>query len=690
MNRPSLLAGLALLALALPVQAQYPKTPPAPGPLKPAPFPPFQEAVLPNGLRIVVVENHKQPVVSLSLAFAAGGSFDPGGKEGLADMMAGLLTKGAGKRTAEQIAEAIEGAGGALNAGAGTDFLNVNASVLTPSLPLAFELMGDVILRPAFADKEVELLRTQTLSGLEVEKSQPAAIAARALRRAVYGGHPYGRGPLPASVKALTRADIVAFHRDRLRPSGALLVITGDVTLAQARRLAVQALQGWLGVPKAAPVWKSPPVRTKTELVLVHRPGSVQSNILVGNLGTTPTDPRNYALTVASKVLGGGSDSRLFAILREEKSWTYGAYSSVSRRKAAGSFVASAEVRTEVTDSALAEMMHQLRRMSAEPVPAAELDNAKGALIGGFPLSIETADQVAGAVSDQKLYGLPADYVQTYRVKLGAITTEQVTAAAKAFIRPDAAVIVVVGDGAKIYDLIKGTAPTTIVDVDGKTLVPTDLIAKVGALPIDLAALSPRQDSLAILVQGNQLGALTATLEKTATGFRYVEGTRIGGFLEQNTVVLTDSMFQPLSVKQTGKVQGQETKIDVAFEKGRAKGNATTPGPQGIKAVEVDATFAPESMEENLVQAVLPALPWADGAKWTFNLFATGSGETRLSTLAVTGRETVTVPAGTAECYKAELTGGPQTAHFWVTTTAPHRLMKLTIVGAPIEMVRVK
>jgi hypothetical protein len=247
-----------------------------------------------------------------------------------------------------------------------------------------------------------------------------------------------------------------------------------------------------------------------------------------------------------------------------------------------------------------------------------------------------------------------------------------------------------VGDGARIYDLIKGIAPTTIVDVDGKPLTPADLVPKVAALPIRLDALIAHQDSLAIMIQGNQLGVLTSSLERGTDFIRYVESTRLGGFVDQRTEVVTNARFEPVSVKQSGKVQGQETKIDVMFAGGRAKGSASTPGPQGLKTVDVDATVPPGSIEENLVQPVLPALPWADGAKWTFNLFATGSGESKQATITVVGKEMVTVPAGTAECYKAEFTGGPQTVHFYVTTAAPYRLMKLTIVGAPIEMVRVR
>ncbi len=680
----------ALVGTSMTAAAQeLPKTPPAPLPLTPAPFPPFQEAVLPNGLRLLVVENRKQPIVSISLSFPGGNRYNDAGKEGLADMVAGLLTKGAGARGAEQISDAIEGAGGSLGAGAGSDFLTIGATVLTPSLPLAFELVADAVVRPSFAESEVELLRTQTLSGLQVQLSQPGAIADRAFRRGLYGAHPYGALATPASVRAITRADLTAFHGARIRPSGALLVLAGDVNLATARRLAASAFKGWTGTPAIAAAPALPPVRTAAELILVHRPGSVQSNLLVGNLAFPPTDQRWYAARVANKVLGGGADSRLFMILREQKSWTYGAYSDLERRQSVGSFVANAEVRTEVTDSALAEMLLQLRRIGSEPVPATELDAAKGALVGSYPLTIQTADQVASAVTNARLLGLPADFVQTYRVRLGAVTAAEAAAAARAAIRPAEAVIVVVGDGQKIYDRIKGFAPTRIVDAEGRPLTPDDLNPKATALDFDLAALVPRRDSLAILVQGNQLGWLRGVLEKTPEGLRYIEDTRIAGMVQQTTTLDMDAKAGMKHVVQSGTVQGVAAAINVTFEAGRAKGNASTPGQDGtIKTIAIDTVFAPGTLDDNAVQALLPAFRWAPSAKWTFQVLSTGQGEFRTMTLAVTGVETLTVGGTSIECYTVELAGGPQTVNFWISTAAPHRLMKLTVAGAPLEMIR--
>ena len=240
--RPTLLT-LALVAAAGTLSAQdFPTRPPAPMPVKAAQFPPFQEATLPNGLRLLVVENHKLPVISVQLAFPAGGTYDPNGKVGMADMVAGLLTKGAGKRTADEFSAAIEGIGGSISASADPDFMTIGANFLTADAEFGMGLMADAALHSSFAATEVELSRTQTLSALQLEQSQPEAIAARFFAKGLYGAHPYGRRPDPASVKAITQADLTAFQATRLRPSGALLVFAGDISLAKA--LATSAFAG--------------------------------------------------------------------------------------------------------------------------------------------------------------------------------------------------------------------------------------------------------------------------------------------------------------------------------------------------------------------------------------------------------------------------------------------------------------
>ena len=690
--RGAALLGIALLALApRGAAAQFPTTPPAAAPVRPAAFPPFQEFTLANGVRVVLVESHRDPVVAFRLTLPAGRLYSPAGKEGTADMVAALLTKGAGGRSADSIAAAIEGAGGSLSGSAGPDFLNLSGSVLSNAAPLAFQLLGDAVARPTFPEAEVELLRTQTLSALQLEQSQPGAIANRAFNAGLYGDHAYGRVATPASVRAVTRADLLAFQQARLRPRGALLVVAGDITAAQLRELAERSMAGWSGYPAPAPALKAPPARPRTEIVLVHRPGSVQANLVVGNLTTGPADPTRYAATVANKLLGGGTDARLFDILREKKGWTYGAYSNLTRPRGTGAFSATAEVRNEVADSALVELLAQLRRVRSEPVPAAELDNAKNALVGSFPLTVETAQQIAEQVATVKTLGLPANYLQTYRTRLSAVTGPELQRVVRSYVRPEQALVVAVGDGTKLYERLRAIAPVRLVDPQGNALTPADLAPRATPVALDLSRLVARRDSFAILANGNPLGHSLGTVERTADGWTLTgETTIMGGMVRQKGTLVTDAALVPRRLTQDGSVQGTPVKAEVSFAGGRATGTATDVGPQGAKAVTVDATLPAGTLDESAIGTALPLMAWSPTSRYTVNAFSAAKNAVRPLTLAVTATEQVTVPAGSFQAYRVEQTGGEQALTYWVTTAAPHRVVKIGFVGQPIEVVLVK
>jgi predicted Zn-dependent peptidase len=423
----------------------------------------------------LVVEHHELPIVSLSLALPAGTRYDPAGREGMAEVTAELLTKGTTTRSADAIAATIEGVGGSLTAHTDPDVLILGTTVLREHLQIAFDLVSDVVLHATFPDAELELARTRTLSALRLERSRPDAVAERMFAAELYGRHPYGRHASEASVNAITAADVRGFAAARMRPRGALLVLAGDVTLDDARALALDALASWSGGPSPAAAPAAPPAATPTDILLVHRPGSQQSTMMVGNLVQRPGDSLYHASVLANRVVGGGVDSRLFLILREAKGWTYGAYTRLVRRHDRGYFLARAAVRTAVTDSALAELLVQLRRIRNEPVPPAELDGAKGFLIGSFPREIETPQQIAAQVTSVKLLGLGEAYLREYRERLAAVTEAGVTRAARHTIHPDSSVIVVVGDGREVYQGLRAIAPVRLVDVDGQPLTVEEL-----------------------------------------------------------------------------------------------------------------------------------------------------------------------------------------------------------------------
>jgi zinc protease len=671
---------------------QYPTEPPPPMPLTRLGFPPFREARLGNGLTVVLVENRKLPIVSIQLSIPTGSVHDPSGKQGVASMAGDLLTKGTATRSADEIAAAIEGAGGSLTASSGEDFFTLAATVLADGVDLAFALIGDVLTRATFPDDEIELTRRRVLSALEVERSQPEAVADRFFVRALFGDHPYGARETPASIRAITADDIRAFARTHLHPRGALLVVAGDLDLGRLRRLANAHLGAWRGnVP--ARTYGEPPLPRATEILLVHRPGSEQSNIVIGNLGLRPRSADYYAATVANRVLGAGADARLFLILREQKGWTYGAYSNLSRRYDIGPFEATAEVRTAVTDSALRELLHQLRRIGTETIPDSELTAAKGYLTGVFPLTIETPQQIAGQVATQKRLGLGDDYLEKYRDRIAAVTAAQARAAAARLIRPDSAVIVVVGDGAKIYDGLAAIGPVRIIDPEGAPLTVDDLAPAAGMLALDPAQLAPRRDSLQILIQGNPMGSQTVEITAGPDVVVVVERTMIPlmGMNQETRVEMSAATLALLAVDQTGQIGPQTAETHVVVDGDRITGRAQTPQPGGQpKVAEIDTVLPAGTIEANQLTVVVPALALAEGASFAVSVFDASEGSLKPYAIRVEGTETITVPAGSFEVFKVVVTGGPFPTAMHVTQATPRRIVRLELVGQPFVMELVK
>lgn len=694
--RASLLTSLALAALATvvggtAVQAQYPTRPPAPLPRAELPFPPFVEFELENGLRVVLVQSEKQPVLSLRLSVLGGSLYDPEAKSGTADLVAGLLTKGAGSRTAEQVAQTIERVGGSLAASAGADFLTIESSVLSTDRDLAVELMADALLRPSFPSSELELLRTQTLSALALARSQPDAIAERIFAGAVYGEHPYGRRATEESVRAVTREDLLQFHRDRVRPAQGLLVMAGAIDSTEAHRLAQGAFGAWAGRGAATPPARPAPQRALTEILLVDRPGSVQSNIVVGNTTWLPTDTRGYAMALANQILGGASDSRLFTILREEKGWTYGAYSGAVRTRGIGTWSATAEVRTEVTDSALVEMLRQMRRMALERVPAEEFTRQQQTLIGRFPLQTETAAQVAQQVATSRLLGLATDYVQTYRERIEAVSPEAVQATARSGMRADAALIVVVGDGAALRESLERIAPVTVLTPDG-TPRGTDTVAG-GAVPlrVERERMRAGTDSFTVLVQGQEFGYQVTELRRSLDGWEYVEQSTLGPIIQQRTSVEFSDALVMRSTEQGGRFQGNDLRLSVRYRDGRASGEGVTPGAQGMQNVRYEGVVVPpDVIDDNLLLGLLSYVAWAPDATFTAAIFASGKGVVERRTFRVAAEEVISVPLGTFAAYRVEYEGGEAPGTYWIESKLPHRVLKFGPAGVPLEIVRVR
>jgi zinc protease len=465
--RAATAAAAALLAAACAVAAvraaAVPKSPPPPQPLRELRFPPFAERTLGNGLRLIAIERHTEPEVSLRLMLPAGRLYEPRAKAGLAGATAELLTEGTAGRTAQQIAAAIDGVGGTLDAGSGTDFAYVSASVTSDQLDLALELLTDVVLHPGFPAAELERWRRQSLSSLELQRANPGYLANVAFQRLVYGMHPYGApaGGTPESVRGLTRDDLVAFHREHFRPDGAILAVVGDFRPAPALAAVERAFGGWAkGGAAPRPPALELPAHQGRRVVVIDKPDAVQTQIRVGQAALAYADPDFFTAEVYGTVLGGGSFARLFQEIRIKRGLAYGAYCRFAKQLVGGSFEVSTSTKTASTVEALQLTLAELAGMGAAPPPAVELEEAKAYLNGAFPLEIESAGDVASRVLTALGQGRDRAFLDTYRDRISAVTAAGVQRFGRTRIQPDRSVVVLVGNAAAFGpDLAKQLGP---------------------------------------------------------------------------------------------------------------------------------------------------------------------------------------------------------------------------------------
>ncbi|HJR09420.1 MAG TPA: pitrilysin family protein [Pyrinomonadaceae bacterium] len=433
--------------------------PPAPLAPRPLNLPVPEETVLANGLRVVFVENTRLPFVTYRLAFRTGDAHDPPALPGLTDILTGMLNEGTQTRTSRQIADAVARIGATLGAGASSDNTTIAASALSQFNDEILELMADITLRPSFPEDELELTKQNALQNLIAQRGQPSFLANEQLSRVIYGEHPYSViSATPESIAAMSRDDLVRFHRRRLIPNNAVLVVGGDIRREAALARIEELFGAWQQGEAEATEFPAPPARERRAIYLVDRPGSAQSNIVIANLGLTRTDPDYFPALVMHTILGANASSRIFMNLREDKGYTYGAYTSLDTRRSAGTFRATAEVRTPVTGASLKEFFYELERIRDEVVTEKELRDAQSYLTGIFPIRLETLDGLIDQLIQIKMHDLPDDYLQTYRERVSAVTREEVQRVARRFVTPDRAVIVIVGDADELTGQIKDYA----------------------------------------------------------------------------------------------------------------------------------------------------------------------------------------------------------------------------------------
>jgi zinc protease len=414
-------------------------------------LPPVHRSTLGNGLEIIIVERRDLPVVDVQVVVRTGAAHDPCHQAGRAYLTADLLTEGTASRSAFQISRDAEFLGASLHARASWDYSAAALHVLTPRLDPALELLADVLLNPAFNEADFERKQQERLHSIRQEDAEPRIIASRTFAAAVYGEHPFGvpAAGVTRTIEQLTVRDLREVHHATFRADNAFVVVCGDVDAPDAADRIERLLGSWDRRPDDRPLPDpiSPPAAAAPRGIhIANRPDASQSELRVGHAGPPRNTADYHALHVLNTVLGGAFTSRLNMLLRQVKAYTYGAGSSIAFRRDGGPVLASTAVATAATADAVRDIAGELRRLTEEPVPAAELARAQRYIVLGLPRTFETTGDVAEHVSEIALYGLAHDYYERYGERIHGVTAEDVLDSAQRWLRPDELVVAVAGD----------------------------------------------------------------------------------------------------------------------------------------------------------------------------------------------------------------------------------------------------
>jgi predicted Zn-dependent peptidase len=417
----------------------------------------YEKFTLKNGLQVFVVEDHKLPMVAYSLTL----DIDPvyeGEAAGYVSLAGDLMRSGTTNRPKAEIDESIDFIGATLN----TYAQGIYGRSLKKHNETLLELMADVLLNPTFPQEELEKSLKQMETAIQAEKNEPSAIANNIASVLRYGPEdPYGEVVSEKNLTNITTHHLKTYHQTYFRPNVAYLVIVGDINVKEAKKQANKYFGQWEKAEVPQHQYTNWPAYEAPKVAIANRDGANQSTIMVTHtIPMTPGHPNAIKASVMNQILGGGSfNTRLFQNLREDKAYTYGAYSRLSSDKRIGYFSASAQVRTSVTDSAIHEILYEMERMQTELVPAEDLELIKNMMTGNFSRSLEDPQTIANFALNIERYNLPADYYRTYLEKVAAVSAEDVMAMAKEYLNPEKAVILAVGEADKIEAVMRGFSP---------------------------------------------------------------------------------------------------------------------------------------------------------------------------------------------------------------------------------------
>ena len=468
----ALVISVANLVVLAQGQLDRTKTPP-PGATPVLHVPTWTKTQLANGATLLVSERHNLPLVSFSITFVGGSNqFEPAARHGVAAMTASMLSEGTTTKTGDQLSDALQLLGTGVGANVSAEDGSISFVSTAKNFDATLAILSDMMLNPTFPAEALERLRGRTLVNLTQAKDQPVVVGAQVFAKVLYGSeHPYGQRTTETSVKAITRDDVMAFHKAYYQPGRAIITVVGDTTTAKAKGAVEKALAAWSkGGDKPSFDYPKLPELQPAKIYLVDKPGAAQAVFNIGLPGPPRNTPDYFALQVLNTILGGQFQSRLNANIREQKGYSYGVNSNFGFGRGPGAFRAGGSIFIAKTDAALIEFMKELKGIVGEkPITDEEIKTAKESLIQGLPQRFASVFAISNAITSLVVQGLPDDYYQTYANNVSAVTKDDLLRVAKKYIDLNHLAIVIVGDRSVVEGPLKATgiAPITMIDIEG-------------------------------------------------------------------------------------------------------------------------------------------------------------------------------------------------------------------------------
>ncbi len=424
---------------------------------------PYKKLVLKNGMTVLLMEQHKVPLVSVNYIVRSGAVTDPAGKEGLASLTAGLLRKGTKTRTADQVSESLDFIGASYSAGASLDYSSGRAEFMKKDAVNGLDIVADLLMNPVFPEAEVKKMLAQRIDGIKAGKDQAQRVISEYYYSYLFGTHPYGR-PTNGDEKSLatiTRDDVVKFHQAAYTPANTIMAVVGDFNTAEMEQMINRQFGSWTSTNKPAPVAiPAPKPVTGKHLMLVDKPDSTQTYYMVGNVGVARTNPDRVGIEVVNVLFGGRFTSLINTALRIKNGLTYGARSDFDMRKAAGPFFISTYTKNATTEKAIDMTLEVLHQFRDKGITEEDLNSAKAYIKGTLPPEmLETSDQLAAVLTQLQFYGLPDSEINDYYAKVDALTLADAKRIITTYFPEENLSFVLIGKASEIGPVVKKYAP---------------------------------------------------------------------------------------------------------------------------------------------------------------------------------------------------------------------------------------